>query len=66
MGNISPKQYLSEVKSNFGERKFNLLCETHLLEKNLNSQLYDNFNKFLRSREKRIVELIKQNTNYER
>ena len=58
VGNISPKDYLTDVKMNLGENKFDKLCESHLLEKDLNSSIYTSYNKFLRYRKKKIIALL--------
>ena len=62
VGNISPKGYLKDIKKNIGETKFKLLCETHLLDSNLNSQIYSDFKKFTKYRAEKIEAIIKEAT----
>ena len=58
VGNVSPKDYLLDIKKHLGESKFNVLCETHLLESNLESPIYKKFKKFIQFRKEKIENLI--------
>ena len=62
IGKLPPKKYLSEIKKLIGESKFKVLCETHLIEEDLDSEIYQNFVKFTGFREKKIMELIHKET----
>jgi len=62
IGNIPPAEYLSEVKKRLGNVKFRQLCQSHLIEEDTNSNVYNNYSKFLKSREKKIKNIIKQST----
>jgi len=65
VGNVSPNNYLKEIKKILGENKFKKLCKTHLLDSNLDSNSYNNYNSFLKYREKLIKELINENISYQ-
>lgn len=62
VGNISPKKYLTDIKKNLGQRKFEKLCETHLIDSDLNSKIYEDYKVFINYRKKGVEKLIEEST----